>query len=54
LSNEEKQAIPYVVFSIQMICVACFNGINKLSELEIVNKKMLSWLYEHRDYLEVE
>ncbi len=54
LSKEEKQAIPYVVFSIQMICVACFNGIDKLSELEIVNKKMLSWLYEHRDYLEVE
>jgi len=51
LSNEEKQAIPYVVFSIQMICVVYFSGMDKYKELAKVNQKMLMWLYHNREKL---
>ena len=51
LSNEEKQAIPYVVFSIQMICVAYFSNMDKYIELAKVNQEMLMWLYLNRDKL---
>lgn len=54
LSNEEKQALPYVVFSIQMICVAYFNGIDKYQELANTNKKMLKWLSTNKDKLLIE
>ena len=51
LTNEEKQAIPYIVYSIQIICVAYFSSIEKFSELAKVNQKMLSWLYDNKDIL---
>lgn len=53
LSVEERQAIPYVICAIQMICVAYFADMDKYNELEEVNKKMLVWLYKSREYLEV-
>ena len=30
LSAKEKEALPYIVFSIQMICVAYFSGVGKI------------------------
>lgn len=51
LSNEEKQAIPYVIYSIQMICVAYFSSMDKYIELAKVNQKMLLWLHDNRDTL---
>ena len=41
LSDEERQAIPYVIYSIQMIFVAYCSSIDKLVDLSIVNQKML-------------
>lgn len=51
LSIEEKQAIPYVIYSIQMIFIAYFSDKDKYIELVDVNKKMLNWLYENREAL---
>ncbi len=42
LSHKEKQAIPYVIFSIQMICVAYFSNMDKYAELAEVNQKCLN------------
>ncbi|SDX47479.1 helix-turn-helix domain-containing protein [Tepidimicrobium xylanilyticum] len=41
LSHKEKQAIPFVIFAIQMICVAYFSNIEKYAKLAEVNKKFL-------------
>lgn len=51
LSDEEKQAVPYVIYSIQALCVAYFSSIDKYKELAKVNKEMLSWLYDHNNLL---
>jgi hypothetical protein len=41
LSDKEKQAIPYVLYSIQMICVAYFSSMDKYEDLSKVNQKCL-------------
>ncbi len=51
LSEEEKQALPYVIFSIQMICIAYFSTVDKYKELAEINKKMLEWLFKNKDKL---
>jgi len=51
LSKDEKEAIPYVVFSIQMSCVAFFGNKDKFAKLATINQKMLKWLYENRENL---
>jgi AraC-like DNA-binding protein/Ser/Thr protein kinase RdoA (MazF antagonist) len=51
LSDEEKQSIPYTIYSIQMICVAYFSSKDKYEELSKVNQKMLMWLLDHKDVL---
>lgn len=51
LTDQERQAIPYVIYSIQMICVAYFSSMDKYVELFNVNKKILTWLIENRDNL---
>lgn len=51
LSDEEKQAIPYTIYSIQMICVAYFSSMDKYVDLSIVNQKMLMWLLDNKDAL---
>lgn len=53
LSREEKQAIPYVIYSIQMICVAYFSSRDKFNELSKINRKMLIWLIDNRKELVV-
>lgn len=46
LTKEEKQVLPYVVFSIQLICVAYFADKEEFAELAKVNEKMLIRLME--------
>ena len=52
LSYEEKKAIIYVMYSIQFIFIAYFanNGYQQLAESNI---KILNWIYENRNRLEV-
>lgn len=54
LSEEEKQAIPYIIYSIQMICVAYFSSQDKFQELAKVNQEMLIWLCNNKDSLIIE
>lgn len=54
LTAEEKQALPYVVLSIQLICVAYFADKEQFAELEKVNEKMLTRLMECRERLSLE
>ena len=51
LTKEEKQVLPYVVFSIQLICVAYFADKEQFAELAKVNEKMLTRLMECREKL---
>lgn len=48
LTQEERKAVPYVVFSIQLICTAYFFGKEKYEDLAEVNARMLMRLIEHR------
>ncbi len=54
LTKEEKQALPYVVFSIQLICVAYFADKEEFTELAKINEKMLVRLMEYREKLMIE
>ncbi|QUI23964.1 helix-turn-helix domain-containing protein [Vallitalea pronyensis] len=51
LSKEEKLAIPYIIYSIQLLCIAYFNSHNKFGELARVNSEMLCWLYNNKELL---
>lgn len=52
LSSEEKMALIYVLYSIQFIFIAYFaeNGYSPLAETNI---RILNWIYENRNSLEV-
>lgn len=52
LSREEKRALIYVLYSIEFIFIAYFarNGYPQLADTNI---KMLNWIYENRNRLEV-
>jgi Ser/Thr protein kinase RdoA (MazF antagonist)/AraC-like DNA-binding protein len=52
LTKEEREAALYVVFTIQMICVAYFSDNPKFEKLADTNKRMLLWLWENRDGLQ--
>lgn len=51
LTPEEKQAIPMVVLSIQLICVGWFSAYDKYHSLAKTNMDMLRWLQKHREQL---
>ena len=51
LTKEEREAAPYVVFTIQMICIAYFGETPKFHALAETNKRMLVWLWENRERL---
>lgn len=53
LSKEEKQAIPYVIYSIQIVCIAYFSKYNKYINLADINIEMLKFLYENEDKLTI-
>lgn len=51
LTEEEKEAVPFMVFSIQLICVAYFGGAEKFRELYHTNLDMLRFLAENEERL---
>lgn len=53
LSEDEIEAIPTVVLSIQLICCAWFADQEKYRQLFSINCKMTRWLCEHFDQLSV-
>lgn len=48
LTAEEKQAIPYVIDSIQIICITYFSQYNKFDNLTKTNIAMLKWIVSNR------
>lgn len=49
LTAEEKQAVYYVICSIQMICVAYFESVNEYKELAKTNREMLLYIIKQKD-----
>jgi len=52
LTEAEKKALPYVVYSIQLICVGYFSGQEQFEQLAQTNQAMLRFLLENRNALE--
>ena len=48
LSAVEKQAIPYIIYSIQMIFIAWLDQRDEYKEIAIQNRNMLDWLWRNR------
>ena len=51
LSPEEKQAVFYVICSIQMICVAYFESVDELKELAKTNREMLQFIAPKKEFI---
>ncbi len=49
LTEAEKFAIPYVIYSIQMIFIAWFLTEETYKNIAIRNREMLIWIWENRD-----
>lgn len=49
LSHLEKEAIPYVIYSIQMIFIAWLLDNDSYKSLAMRNREMLVWIWENRD-----
>lgn len=49
LTAEEKQAVYYVICSIQMICVAYFESVNEYKDLAKINREMLLYIIEQKE-----
>lgn len=49
LTSEEKRAVYYVICSIQMICVACFENVNEYKDLAKINREMLLYIIEQKN-----
>ena len=47
LTIEEKQALPFVIYSIQIICIEYFSKFDKYKDLAKTNIDMLKWLFEN-------
>ncbi len=54
LTTEEKQALIYVIYSIQMIFIAYLNGHDDEKAAAMENRKMLVWIWENADKLSFE
>lgn len=48
LTAAEKQAIPYIIYSIQMIFIAWLDQRDEYKEIAIQNRNMLDWLWKNR------
>lgn len=51
LTEDEKQSIPFVIYSIQMIFIAYLDGKESLKNIALQNRKMLVWIWENRTKL---
>ena len=49
LTPEEYKAAIYVVYSIQMICIAYFGKLDKYTELAGIERRMLKWIFKNRE-----
>lgn len=49
LTDIEKQSIPYIIYSIQMIFIAWLNGREENKNIAMQNRKMLLWIWENRN-----
>ncbi|HOP54534.1 MAG TPA: helix-turn-helix domain-containing protein [Bacillota bacterium] len=49
LTPAEKQAIPYVIYSIQMISIAWLEAYPQYKDIAVRNRTMLLWLWKNRD-----
>ncbi len=47
LTEKEKDALPYVIYSIELICIAYFSRFDKYEELAKINTDMLCFLSEN-------
>lgn len=47
LTEGEKQAIPYVIYAIQIICIEYFSKFDKYKELEKINTSILKWIIDN-------
>ncbi|MBQ7942472.1 MAG: helix-turn-helix domain-containing protein [Lachnospiraceae bacterium] len=47
LSEEEMQAVPYVVLSNQLVCVAWLSEQDKYQDILEINKKMTKWMIDN-------
>lgn len=54
MTPEERAAVPYVVLSIQLICVAWFSEQTNEPELFEINKKMTRWLVDSFAKLQID
>ncbi len=52
LTYEEKQAVYYVICSIQMICVAYFESVNEYKDLAKINREMLMYIIEQKERID--
>ena len=46
LTDEEREAVPYVILANQLVCVAWFAEQDKYAELFETNRKMTAWLMD--------
>lgn len=53
LSDEERTAIPYVILSNQLICVAWLSEQEKYKEIYQINKAMTNWIVNNFDKLDI-
>lgn len=49
LTSEEKSVLKYVIYSIQIICIAYFSQFDKFEDLTKINIDMLNWLIKKFD-----
>jgi len=54
MTEEERKAVPYILFANQLICVAYFAEQEKLAAVFEINKRMTCWLAEHFNLLYLE
>jgi len=52
LTPEEKQAVFYVICSIQMICIAFFESRDKYKELAKTNRQMLQFIVQNKEKID--
>jgi AraC-like DNA-binding protein/Ser/Thr protein kinase RdoA (MazF antagonist) len=53
LTVEERKAIPYVILSNQLVCIAWLSGQDKYEDIYRVNMKMTKWVVDNIDMLQI-